>query len=196
MRIKHAALAAIVAAGLATGAAAGTTSVPTLPPFAGAPAKLKPGTYRTGEDFSPITTFRVGTGWFGYQGSSNDWSIGKGFDRIEQRFTYAAIYVDALALPYAKAVAKFRGLRTLVAGPGAPTRVGGYAGVTFNAKVKGEHAPLTELGTGADIPGDLAGQQTFVNVRGTTLLFRTELGKAPAAKAETRMVIRSLRFPR
>lgn len=198
MKIKHAALAVIAAAGLATGATAGT--LPELTPFPGDPTKLKPGGYRTGEGFSPITTFRVGRGWYGNMPvatKSADWfSIGKGLDRFEERFTYAGIYVDALTLPYAKAVAKFRGLKTLVTGAGTPTRIGGYAGVSFRANVKGDHAPLIALGTGADLPGDVAGQQTFVNVRGMTLLIRTELGKARAAPAEVQAVVRSFRFPR
>ena len=200
MRIRLSVVTAIVAAGLATVATAGTTSLPELTPFPGNPTKLKPGGYRTGEGFSPITTFRVGMGWYGNMPvatkSAKWFSIGKGLDRFEERFTYAGMYVDTLTLPYAKAVAKFRGLKTLVAGAGTPTRIGGYAGVTFRAKVKGDHAPLIALGTGADIPRDVAGQQTFVNVRGTTLLIRTELGKARAAPAEVQAVLRSFRFPR
>jgi len=88
-------------------------------------------------------------------------------------------------------------LKSLVAGPATQTRVGGYSGVTFHAKVKGEHAPLTALRSTSDIPGDVPGQQTFLNVRDKTLLIRTESkAESRTAAVAVQSVLRTFRFVR
>jgi hypothetical protein len=143
-----------------------------------------------------VTTFKVDANWYG-AGDSQSWGIGKGLDRVKQQYAVGGIYVETLKLSVVKAVAKFRALKSLVAGPATQTRVGGYRGVTFHAKVKGEHAPLTALGSTSDIPGDVPGQQTFLNVRGKTLLIRTESkAESRTAAAAVRSVLRTFRFVR
>jgi hypothetical protein len=158
------------------------------------PRPLPPGTWRTGAGFVPVTTFRVARGWHGAQGATG-WFLGSGLDRAAQEFTVGGIFVDHVPLPLATAVARFRSLKTISAGASTPVKVGGFAGVTFNARVKGEHAPLAALGTGADIPGGVSGRQTFLSVRGKTLLVRLEW-YAPGAAAGVQAVFRTFRFPR
>ena len=166
-----------------------------LPAASYEPTKLRPGRHRTRPTFVPLTTFTVGTGWYGNQASRGWWFVGKGLDRTAQGFTGGSIWVDVLRLRFAKAVSTFESISELEVGPSTPTRIGGYSGVTFHAKRKGsENVPLTALGTTADITEN-AGQQTILNVRGKTLLIRTELGGA-AAPAAVQTVLRTLRFPR
>ena len=166
-----------------------------LPAASFEPTKLQAARYRTRLGFAPLTTFTVGAGWYGNQGSARDWGVGKGLNRAEQRWAYGAILVDVLRLSFAKAVSTFRGISGLTVGRSTPTRIGGYAGVTFHAKLKGsENVPLTALGISADIT-DIAGQQTFLNVRGKILLIRTEHG-SPTAPAAVQTVLRTFQFPR
>jgi hypothetical protein len=162
-------------------------------PRLGALANLKAGSYRTGLGFTPAVTFTVPARWWGGQNSSTDWAIGR-LPRTDP--APAALFVDALRLPFDRAVAIFRSLKTLDAGRGVAVRIGGYPGRTFSAKVKGEHAPLEALGTGADIPSWVVGQQTFLNVRGKTLLIRMELKPGGTLRPEALRVLYSFRFPR
>jgi hypothetical protein len=163
----------------------------------GAPPKLRQAVYRTSGGFLPVTVFRVPSGWYGCQGSPTSWGIGRELDTAAERLN-AFLATDVLGLPRAKAVAKFKALKILVAGPSTVTSVGGFSGIAFHAKVKGEHAPLTALGIDADIPGDTKGEQIFLSVRGKTLLIRTELapGTTVAGRVELQHVLRSIRFPR
>jgi hypothetical protein len=158
------------------------------------PRPLTPGTWRTGGGFVPVTTFRVPRRWYGAQGATG-WFLGSGLDRATQEFTAGGIFVDVVALPLTTAVARFTSLKSISAGASTAVKVGGFAGVTFNARVKGEHAPLAALGTGADIPGGVTGRQTFLNVRGKTVLVRLEW-YAPRAAVDVQAVFRSFRFPR
>jgi hypothetical protein len=112
-----------------------------LPETFGPPVRLAAGTYRTRPGFNPVTTFTVGRGWHG-AGSSREWVVGKGFNAAAERFRGASIWVSRLSLRYATAVATFRALKTLEAGPRRPIRVGGYPGVVFQAK------DVAELGAG------------------------------------------------
>jgi hypothetical protein len=130
------------------------------------PTKLRPDRYRTRPGFVTVTTFTVGAGWDGNQ--ENGWFVGRGLDRIGERFTGGAIFVDILRL------SPRQGDLHVQEHPRSPSCAvdsdanRGYSGVTFHAKVKGDNVPLTALGT-------TARQQTFLNVRGKTLLIRTEL---------------------
>jgi hypothetical protein len=174
----------------ASGAPAGASDPP---PRLGALTNLKPGVYRTGRGFAPSVRFTVPGRWWGEQYSSTAWSIGK-LPRTDP--APAALFVDALRLPFDRAVTIFRSLKTLRAGTGVPVRIGGYPGTTFTARVEGEHAPLIALGTGADIPAGVIGQQTFLDVRGRTLLIRLELKRGSTLRPEALTVLRSFRFPR
>jgi hypothetical protein len=192
--VAAAALLACVVAAAAPATPAPAQQLPKLEPSF-EPQKLKPGVWRTGDGFAPTTTFRVSAGWYGVQGSPTDWLIGKRLDRVEQEFKSGGIFVDVLRFSFAKAVARFKALRTLSAWRPTTVRVDGYRGVTFNAKVKGDHAPLTAIGTGADIPGGKQGRRTFLNVRGKTLLIRLEWATAGEAN-DIRRVFRSFCFRR
>lgn len=160
----------------------------------GDPPRLAVGPYRTRPGFVPATTFRVDAGWYG-SGDREGWGVGKGLNTIEQRFGVAGIYATPLSLRYATAVSRFKALKTLVAGPATTTRIGGYPAVTFRATVTGDHALLPGIAPGVDVV-NTRGQQTFVNVRGTTVLIRTEVFRATAGEAAVRSLVRTIGFPR
>ena len=186
----------VVAAGSALGSAAGTSQTPrVLPESFGPPVRLAAGSYRTRPGFAPVTTFTVGRGWYG-GGSRRDWAVGKGVNQVEQRFGSAGIWVSPLSLRYATAVARFRALKTLEAGRSEPIRIGGYSGVVFHAKVMGDQALLPGVAPGLDVVNTPGGHQIFLNVRGTTILFRIEVFALRAGTAAVLGFLKTLRFPR
>ena len=142
-----------------------------------------------------MTTFTVDQGWYG-SGSSSEWAVGKGLNRAEQRFGPAGVMVSPLSLRYATAVARFKALTTVDAGPATPVQIGGYPGVSFRAKVEGEHALLPGIAPGLDVVKSPGGQQIFLNVRGKTLLFRIEVFAVKEGSAAVRSLLRTVGFPR
>lgn len=158
------------------------------------PVRLAAGMYRTRPGFNPVTTFTVGRGWNGV-GSSRDWAVGQGWNPSSERgFRGAGILVSKLSLRYATAVARFRALKTLEAGPSKPIRVGGYRGVVFRAKVAGFSAIMPSVAPRVDVVNTPGGQQIFVNVRGITLLLRVEARASDAAAVQG--FLRTVQFPR
>jgi hypothetical protein len=174
---------------------AASADVRPLPTMLMGPLPLEPGTYQTRPAFVPRTTFTVGQGWYGGQGSHTDWCVGKGLNRSEGRFGAAGICGMRLSLPYATAVSRFKALTTLTAGPPKPIRVGGYPGVSFHAVVQGDSATTPGF---RRIFGGVrrGGEQIFLNVRGTTLLLRIDIFTHKAGEAAVRGFLRTVRFPR
>jgi hypothetical protein len=170
-------------------------NVRTLPTMLIGPLRLEPGSYETRPAFVPRTTFTVGRGWYGGQGSHTDWCVGKGLNRSEGRFGTAGICGLRLSLPYATAVSRFKALTTLTAGPSKPIRVGGYPGVSFRAVVQGDSATTPGF---RRIFGGIrrGGEQIFLNVRGTTLLLRVDIFARKAGEAAVRGFLGTVRFPR
>jgi hypothetical protein len=194
------AVVSVAGASLLAGSALGSSSATTqnlrvLPEAFGPPVPLAVGAYRTRPGFAPVTTFTIGRGWHG-AGSSRDWVVGKGWNASADRFRGAAIWVSRLSLRYATAVARFRALKTLEAGPSKPIRVGGYVGVVFRAKVTGEHAIIPSIAPGLDVVNTPGGQQIFLNVRGITLLLRVEARALASDAAAVQGFLRTVRFPR
>jgi hypothetical protein len=190
----------VAVASLAAGSALASSSATSqnlrvLPGTFGPPVRLAAGTHTTRPGFNPVTTFTVGSGWHG-GGSSSEWAIGRGFSAAAERFRGASIWVSRLSLRYAIAVARFRALKTLEAGPSKPIRVGGYRGVVFRAKVTGERAIIPSVAPGLDVVNTPGGQQIFLNVRGTTLLVRVEARALASDAAAVRAFFRTVRFPR
>ena len=120
--VALAAVAVSVVAGATLGAAtAHNQHVRVLPETFGPPVRLAAGKYKTRPGFSPASMFTVGSGWYG-AGSSRDWAVGKGFNQAEERFGLAGIWTSRLPISYTRAVARFRALMTLEAGPSTPIR--------------------------------------------------------------------------
>jgi hypothetical protein len=174
---------------------AASAEVRLLPTILVEPPRLEPGTYQTRPAFVPRSTFTVGQGWYGGQGSHTDWCVGKGLNRSEGRFGAAGICALRLSLPVAVAVSRFKALKTLTAGPSKPIRVGGYPGVSFHAVVQGDSATTPGL---RRIFGGVrrGGEQIFLNVRGTTLLLRIDIFARKAGETAVRGFLRTVRFPR
>jgi hypothetical protein len=194
--VALAAVAVSVVAGATLGAAtAHKQHVRVLPETFGPPVRLAAGKYKTRPGFSPASMFTVGSGWYG-AGSSRDWAVGKGFNQAEERFGLAGIWTSRLRISYTRAVARFRALMTLEAGPSTPIRVGGYPGVAFRAEISGDHALLPGIAPGLDVVNSPGGQQILLNVRGATLLFRIEVFALAAGNAAVRAFLRTVRFPR
>ena len=187
--------ASLVAGSALASSSATSQEVRVLPETFGPPVRLAAGTYRTRPGFNPVTTFTVGRGWQG-GGSSNEWVVGQGFSAAAQRFRGASIFGSRLSLRYATAVARFRALKTLEAGPSKPVRVGGYAGVVFRAKVTGENAVIPSVAPGVDVVNTPGGQQIFLNVRGIALLLRVEARALASDAAAVQAFLRAVRFPR
>ena len=191
-----ASVAVLAVCALASGSAFATDAkLRILPEAFGEPARLAAGSYRTRPGFAPMTTFTVGLGWYG-NGSNSEWAVGKGLNRAEQRFGSTGVWVSPLSLRYATAVARFKALTTLDAGPATPVKIGGYPGVSFRAKVEGDHALLPGIAPGLDVVRTPDGQQIFLNVRGKTLLFRIEVFTIKEGSAAARSFLRTVRFPR
>lgn len=55
------------------------------------PSKLKPGTWRTGDGFVPLTTFKVGPGWYGNHRDTSNWGIGIAYDPVIDTYAGGAI---------------------------------------------------------------------------------------------------------
>ena len=194
--VALAALAVSMVASTTLGAStAHKQGVRVLPETFGPPVRLAAGPYKTRPGFNPVTTFTVGPGWYG-GGSSREWAVGKGFNQAEERFGPAGIWVSRLPLRYATAVTRFRALKTLDAGPSRSTRVGGYSGVVFAAKISGDHALLPGIAPGLDVVNTPGGQQIFLNVRGSTLLLRVEVFSLAAGNVAVRGFLRTVQFPR
>ena len=174
-----------------------SSAVPLLPTWLGPePPRLEPGTYQTRPTFVPRTTFTVGRGWYGGQGSHTDWCVGKRLNalRVRTPFGVVAICSFRLAPPYGTAVSRFKAMKTLTAGTSTPIRVGGYRGVSFHAAVQGDHALLPMAPHYVHVlPG---GQQIFLSVRGRTLLLRIEIFAPKAGEAAVRRFLPTMRFPR
>jgi hypothetical protein len=197
-RVTYASVIATLALFFALTAPAAVTAasadVRPLPTMLIGPLRLEPGTYQTRPAFVPRTTFTVGRGWYGGQGSHTDWCVGKGLNRSEGRFGAAGICGFRLSLPYATAVSRFKALTTLTAGPSKPIRVGGYSGVSFHADVQGDFAPIPGISpNGVRWRG---GEQIFLNVRGKTLLLRIKIFARKGGEAAVRGLLRTVRFPR
>lgn len=191
--------AVVTVAPLASGVSAPSTvdklRLRVIPAVGGPPLRLKPGAYRTRLGFAPVSTFRVGRGWYG-AGDTRSWAIGKGVDRVALRFN-TAIYVDRVRLDFSTAVSRFKGISTLDPGEGTSTMIGGYQGIVFKARVKGESAVLEEaLGIGVDISAGVDATQIFLNVRAKTLLIRTEVVPGKGEATAIAAALRTLRFPR
>lgn len=165
----------------------------------GPPVRLKAGaTYRTRLGFAPVSTFRVGRGWYGAGDKTWSWAIGKGLDRVALRFN-TAIYVDRVRLDFSTAVSRFKGISTLDPGEGTSTMIGGYQGVVFKAQVNGESASALvkkALGIGAYTPAGVDATQIFLNVRKKTLLIRTQVVPGKGEATAIAAALRTFRFPR
>lgn len=110
-----------------------------------------------------------------------------------------AIYVDRVRLDFSTAVSRFKGISTLDPGEGTSTMIGGYQGIVFKARVKGESASAVlekALGIGADIPAGVDATLIFLNVRAKTLLIRTEVVPGKGEATAIAAALRTLRFPR
>ena len=194
------ALAFALTAGVVAVAAA-SADVRLLPYMLIGPRRLDPGAYETRPAFVPATTFTVGRGWYGGQGSHTEWCVGKGLHGRGGNYGSAAICGFRLWLPYAAAVSRFRALKTLDAGPSTPVEMGGFRGVSFRAVVRGDLAPTRGLPFSSTLPYRPrgvrpGGQQIFLNVRGTTLLLQIEIFARKAGKPAVRGFLRTVQFPR